>query len=68
MKIRTGIQKDGPVEWDLGPIEWYPGELESVRKMARSSQWTIAWAKRLRKPVDGRCFKVVGGCFVRVKD
>jgi len=29
-------------------------------------------AKRLRKPVDGRCFKVVGGGksygFVRVKD
>jgi hypothetical protein len=69
MRLRTGIERSGVVEWDLGPIPWLPSELERVRKLPRKSQWTCAWAKRLRKPVDGRCFEITkGGGFIRIKD
>ena len=68
------IKTDGVVEWDVNAkIEWYPGEEQLYKHLSAEAQETVRWAKRLRKPVDGRCFKVVGDgkfgyAFVRVKD
>ena len=72
--MSTRIETDGVCEWDVdAEIEWYPGEQDFVRRLPVQSQWAVMWAKRLRKPVDGRCFKIVGDGksgygFVRVKD
>jgi hypothetical protein len=73
VRLRTGIQKDGVIEWDVSAKpEWYPGEFELVRRLPTKSRWVIAWAKRLRRPIDGRHFRVVGNArtgsyrFVRV--
>jgi hypothetical protein len=62
------IEVDGVCEWDLDTqIEWAPGEYEIVRSLPLASRETVIWAKRLRKPVDGRCFRVVeGGAFVKI--
>ena len=73
VEVQGMIKTDGVVEWDVNAkIEWYPGEEQLYKHLSAEAQETVRWAKWLRKPVDGRCFKVVGGGksygFVRVKD